>query len=365
MTSFSKHAFGAVLALSVVACGQEGSAFESEIGSEVAAQISASSTVDVPVTLRGTAKATLKATVYKNPTGGGRATVLSVPGFTATAKSLEKLTAATFANATTGLTVKQVITVDLPGHAGSTKPTGIKYGELTVEDNATAIVQTIEALAAQGNGPQVLFGYGASGLAIATAQEQLLKAGSSLAKLGVTSALLYVPVPSAGRPWTQTAASATLGQYITTTDADGAVYKITDALWNRSGFTNKAGTGGVGAPTAEEVAANGYNTIEPAALVSQLTGVNDPTKGAPVPRPEVRAGAFAAANGTNLIVVGFSEGIQVTSADAADFYVHLTGDASKARFTEVVDPLAVSSAFITIPDKAIAATTKFFAPPTP
>lgn len=365
MTSFSKHAFGAVLALSVVGCGNDGGASELEVRSEVAAQVSASSTVDVPVTLRGTGKATLKAAVYTNPTAGGQATILSVPGFTATTKALEKLAAATFANTTTGPTVKQVIAVDLPGHAASSKPTGIKYGELTVEDNAEAIVQTIQVLAAQGKGPQLVFGYGASALAIATAQEQLLKAGSSLSKLGVRTALLYVPVPSAGRPWTQTAASATLGQYITTTDADGAIYKIPDELWNRSGFTNKAGTGGIGAPTAAEVAANGYNTIEPAALVSQLTGVNDPTKGAPVPRPEVRAGAFAPANGTNLIVVGFSEAVQVTSADSADFYVHLTGDAAKTGFTEVVDPLAVSSAFFTIPEKAIAATVKYFAPPAP
>ena len=61
-------------------------------------------------------------------------------------------------------------------------------------------------------------------------------------------------------------------------------------------------------------------------------------------------------------MVGFSEAIQVTSADSADFYVHLTGDAAKAKFTEVVDPLAVSNAFFTIPEKVVAATVKFFAP---
>ncbi|MET0341559.1 MAG: hypothetical protein ABW252_11210 [Polyangiales bacterium] len=351
-----------MFALSAFGCGEDGNATESDLQSEVAAQVAAAGTVDVPVTLRGTAKATLKATRYVNAAATGQTTILAVPGFTATAKSLEKLVAATFANTATGPNVKQVITVDLPGHAASTKPTGIKYGEVTLEDNAEAVVQTIQALAAQGNAPQLVFGYGASGLVIATAQEQLLKAGSSLSKLGVSTAILYVPVPSAGRPWTQTAVSSTLGQYVSTSDADGAIYKITDDLWNRSGFTNKAGTGGLGAPTAAEVAANGYNTIEPAAVLSQLTGVNDPTKGAPVARPEVRAGAFAAANGTNLIVVGFSEAIQVTSADSADFYVHLTGDAAKAGFTEVVDPLAVSSAFLTIPDKAVAATVKYFAP---
>lgn len=362
MTSFSKQIVGAVLALSVVGCGDEGSASGTDAQPEVAAQVSASSSIDVPVTVHGSGKATLKANVYKNPSGAGQATILSVPGFTATSKALEKLAAATFANPAVGPTVKQIITVDLPGHGGSTKPTGVKYGELTVEDYGDAIVQTIKALAAQNNGPQLVFGYGASGLAIASAQEQLLKAGSSLSKIGVSTALLYAPVPSAGRPWTQTAVSATLNQYVTTTDADGAVYKITDELWNRSAFTNKAGTGGQGAPTAAEVAANGYNATEPGAVLSQMTTTADPSKGAIVPRPEVRAGAFGAANGTQLIVVGFSEAIQVNSADSADFYVHLTGDAAKAKFTEVVDPLAVSGAFFTIPDKTIAATVKFFAP---
>ncbi|MET0341131.1 MAG: hypothetical protein ABW252_09015 [Polyangiales bacterium] len=314
------------------------------------------------MTLRGTGKATLKATIYKNPTAGGQATILSVPGFTASGKSLEKLAAATFANTATGPTVKQVIAVDLPGHGASTKPTGVKYGDLTVEDYADAVTQTIQALAAQGNGPQLVFGYGSSGLAIAVAQDKLLKSGSSLSKLGVRSALLYAPVPSAGQAWTAPATPATITTFVTSSDADGSVFKVTDDLWNRQGFTNKAGTGGVGAPTAAEVTAGGFNAAEPLAVVSQLTGINGPA-GAPVARPAVAAGIFGAANGTQLIVVGFSEGIQVTSADAKAFYAYLSGDAAGAKFTEVVDPLAVSSAFYTIPEKVVAATTKFFAAP--
>jgi len=362
MTSFSKHVFGAVLALSVVGCGEEGSASESDLQPEVAAQVAASSTVDIPVTLRGTGKATLKASVYKNPTVGGAATILSVPGFTATTKSLEKLAAATFANTATGPAVKQIIAVDLPGHGASTKTTGVKFGDLTIEDYADAITQSIQALSAAGNGPQLVFGLGSSGLAIAVAQDKLLKSGSSLAKLGVTSAVLYVPVPSAGQPWTTPATPATISTFITKTDADGSTFKVTDELWSRQGFTNKAGTGGIGAPAAAEITSKGYNAVEPLGVVSQLTGIAGPA-GTPVARPTVAANAFATANGTNLIVVGFSESIQVTTADASAFYVYLTGDSAKGKFAEVVDPLAVTNAFFTIPEKVIASTTKFFAPP--
>ena len=354
--TLSKHVFGAVLALSVIGCADATGFEDSEPQSEHAAQLAVSSTVDVPVTLRGSAKATLKASVYVNPNATGVATILSVPGFTATGKVYENLNAALFADTVTGPLTKQAITLDLPGHGASTKPTGIKYGDLTIEDNAEALVQSVQQLK-----PQLLVGYGSGALTIAVAQEQLLKSGSSLAKLGVTSALLYAPVPSAGRPWTTPPTPATISNFISTNDVDGAIYTITPDLWNRQGFTNKAGTGGIGAPTAAEVTAKGLLAVEPVALVSQLTGITDPSKGAVVPRPTVSAGAFAAANGTRLIVLGFSEATQVTSADAADFYVHLTGDASKAGFVEVTGADAVGNAFYTNPKAVLAATTKFFA----
>jgi hypothetical protein len=142
------------------------------------------------------------------------------------------------------------------------------------------------------------------------------------------------------------------------------VYAVPAEIWNRAGFLNKAGTRAATAPTAAQVTADGYNAPEPVALVSQLTGINDPVKGAPIPRPTVRAGAFdRAANGTTLIVLGFSEAIQVSSADVADFYAHLSNNTTKAAFVEVVAPDAVSSAFITNPKAVIEATHKFFAPP--
>lgn len=329
---------------------------------EHAAQLAASSTVDVPVKLRGTAAATLKATVYVNPKAGGTSTILSVPGFTATGKFYGPLTTALFADTVTGQTVKQVVTLDLPGHGDSTRAAGIKYGDLTIDDYADALVQSIQVLSGKGLGPVLVVGAGAGGLTIAAAQEQLLKAGSSLSKLGVRSALLYAPVPSAGRPWTMQPVNPQINSYIQTTPADGAVYTVPLDIWNRQGFTNKAGTKLASSPTADQVTAGGFAASEPVAVVSQLTGINDPAKGAPTPRPTVRAGAFSAENGTNLIVLGFSEAIQVPTADVADFYVHLTGDAAKARFAEVVGPEAVSNAYFTIPKAVIEATYKFFVP---
>lgn len=365
MTSFSKHVFGAVLALSVVGCSDASGTDESDIQpeNENAAQVSASKTIDVPVTLRGTGKAVLKATVYTNPAATGTGTILSVPGFTATGASYGALTAASFSDSVTGPQVKTIVTLDLPGHGGSTKPTGIKYGELTIEDNAAALVQALQALAGQNVKPGLLVGAGAGGLTIATAQEQLLASGSSLAKLGVANVLLYAPVPSAGRPWTAQPTPATINDYIKTSDADGAVYTITDEYWNRQAFLNKAGTRVASAPTPAQITAGGFNAPEPVALVSQLTGINDPVKGAPIPRPTVRAGAFnRTANGTGAIVVGFAEGIQVNSADVSDFYTHLSGDATKAAFVELTGPDAVSAAFLTAPKALVEATHKFFAP---
>ena len=319
-----------------------------------------STSVDLPITVRGTGAATLRANVFANPAAPATAsaTILSIPGLGATAKVFDPLTAALFADPALGAAVKQVVTIDPVGHGASSVPTGlpegVTYGDLTIEDGVDAIVQALRGLAAQGYGPQLIVSAGLGGLEVAAAQERLLAEGSSLAQIGVRSVLLYAPVPSSGRPWTLPATAATISQYYADDAARGRVYALAPEVWARSGFTTSAGTVVADGPSAAQVTELGLSAPEPVAVVEQLfeTGT--------VLRPIVRAGAFAAENGTRLIAVGLSENTSVQPPDVADFYAHLTGDTTGARYVAITAPDAVANYFITQPALTLQATRAHF-----
>src|SRR5262245_28126285 len=99
MRSFSSKA-GALLALLMFGCAADEGA---DLGYEEvahAAQAQATSTLEIPVTIRGTGKATLRNTVWTNPkpSATAAATILSVPGLSATGKVFGPLNDALFAD---------------------------------------------------------------------------------------------------------------------------------------------------------------------------------------------------------------------------------------------------------------------------
>lgn len=366
MPSLSKTAALALFAFSMFGCAAEGDALD--VGQETTSlsQIAQTSALSLPVTVRGTGKATLSGTIYTNPKATGTATLLSVHGLSGTSKVWAPINEALFADAKLGGPVKQIFALDLPGHGDSTIPTGlpagVKFGDLTIEDNADIIVQAIRALAAQGNGPTLVVGHGAGALAIAAAQEKLLAEGTNLGALGVRRVLFYAPLPPTGRPWTQpaTAAASNLAQYLKSDDTLGTTYALPADAWARQGFTLPNGELVAGAPTAAQVTALGYSAIEPVSTLLQITEAPNPTTGAVIKRPTVRAGAFAAANGTNAVIVSFSQNVSVPAADVKDLYQYLTGDATFASYVALDTPDAVSNAFITNPVAVVQSTAKFF-----
>jgi pimeloyl-ACP methyl ester carboxylesterase len=298
---------------------------------------------DVAVT-GGTAS--VSATVHENPDCGPLgATVLAVHGFTETAKTWEPLIDALFSHSATKHRVKRVIALDLPGHGNSPIPTlasGL-FGNLTIYDNVSVVIQAIDILRAQGLGPRVIMGHSMGGLAIQSAQEQLLLGGSSLAKHGVFRAILLAPVPVANVAWTP-AASSLPQQYLR---FDNGTYIVLDALGALfgGGFSTTASTPGnpVVTPAAFALDFTGMIGAEPIVTAGQLVG-SIPN----LPRPSARAGAFALKNGTLLTVIGFSEDILTPAAVQPGLYEHLLGRKG-LLYQEVVAPDAVHGMFITNP----------------
>lgn len=289
------------------------------------------------------------ADVYQNPAAPFGATVLAVHGFTETARVFQPLVQAMFADPVLRFAVKRVIALDLPGHGDSEAPIGLPnalFGELTLYDNVSVIIQAIDALRAQGMGARVIMGHSMGGHAIQGVQEALLSQGSSLAAHGVYRAILLAPVPVADVTWHQPPPSD-LSPFVVADPALGAYLDLPPEVARLGGgFTTTAGTLVSGTPSVQAMVP--YVGWEPITTALQLVGQ------IPLPRLSAREGAFAPRNGTLLSVVAFSEDVLVPADDLDDLYEHLIGRKG-LLFRRVEGPEAVHSMFITDPVGLIAA----------
>jgi pimeloyl-ACP methyl ester carboxylesterase len=298
--------------------------------------------------------ATIKAKVYSNPANRGVTTILAVHGLTETASTFGPLASKIFADNVLGYAVKRVIAIDLVGHGDSSNPvptSGLRFGDMTINDNVSVVIQSIDALRAQQLGPQVILGHSMGGLAIQGVQEALLAQGSSLAKHGVLGAILMAAVPNFNSAWTQQSPPADATPFLVTDDPANGVYLSLPA-WayvQTGGFRLLSNLVVANAPTAAQVTANGWNAKEPGATLFQLTA----TSGAFV-RPGCRQGAFALQNGTLLSVISFSQDVLTPAVDQNALYVYLNGG-SGPLYRPVVAADAVHSMFLSNPAGLITA----------
>jgi pimeloyl-ACP methyl ester carboxylesterase len=285
------------------------------------------------------------ADVHQNPRAPLGVTILAIHGFTETAKVFEPLANAIFADRLLRFTVKRVIALDLPGHGMSEAPVGLPnalFGELTLHDNVSVVIQAIDTLRARGVGPRVIMGHSMGGLAIQGAQEALLGAGSSLAAHGVQRAVLIAPVPALEATWTQPA-GADLTPFIVMDDAALGPYLdlSPEAAMFGGGYTTTSGVLASNTPSVEEIA----DTVgwEPLTTTLQLVG-----QAQGLPRLSAREGAFALRRGTLLSVIGFSEDVLTPADDLDDLYEHLLGREG-FRYFRIEGPDAVHNMFIADP----------------
>jgi pimeloyl-ACP methyl ester carboxylesterase len=310
------------------------------------------------VTLRSTGSAKIHAGVYKNPQPHhGVLTVLAVHGLTEVGSMYEPLIAAIYADPVLKHVVKRVIAIDMVGHGLSSFPTlpgSLKFGDLLIDDNISVLIQVIDRLRDQGKGPQVVIGHSMGGLAIQGAQEYLLSKGSSLAKLGVLSAVLMAAVPAYGAQWTQYPTSTP----VTFVDDPvlGSIFSLPVYLCGMSGgFNTLTGALVPGTPSFETCTANGWMGPEPRNTLLQLVGALGAYG---INRPYAREKAFEWKNGTALTVLGFSQDVLAPIVDQPGLYTYLTGIPSNhrlSRYHAVVAEDAVHSMFISNPTGLLSA----------
>lgn len=317
------------------------------LASLAVSQVEAQQNIQLNVNVTG-GVAPVNVTVYENPNAGPlAATVLAVHGFTETAAMWVPLKDALFAHPATKKRVKRLIALDLPGHGKSPIPTlasGL-FGNLTIYDNVSVVLQTIDNLRSRGIGPRIVIGHSMGGLTIAAAQEQLLASGSKLSAKGVYRAILFAPVPVANiAGWAPSSSPLPESYY----RFDNGTYIVLDAVGaiGGGGFSTRASLPGAPVITPAAFTLNFANLIgaEPQLTAGQLVGAIPG-----LPRPSARQGAFAPLqHGTLLTVVGFSEDILTPVSVQPALYEHLIGRRG-LLYQEVVAPDAVHSMVITNP----------------
>ena len=307
-----------------------------------------------PVTVRGTGAATIAAHVFENPAHRGGVNVLAVHCLAETGFIFAPLAQAIFADRSLGRTVGRIVAIDLPGHGDSSDPTnlpaGVNFGDLTIEDETSVVIQSIDALRKLAVPPSAIVAHSMGGLEVQLAQQELLDEGSSLAAHGVFSATLLAPVPVSDVPWVPPPSD--LSPFVVADPVLGTYVLLPPAAFIGLAFSTTSGTVASDAPTPAQVQAAGYVGAEPLAGVLELIGASVPTPdggSVTLQRPSAKAGSLGAQHGTLTTIVSFSEDTLVPAQYLGPLYEYLTGDKHDLLYRPVVAPDAVHEMLISNP----------------
>lgn len=341
-----------LLATALVGCAATDDEVAESESIESATQALQTSEITFPVAIRGTGTATIHAVIYVNNGIANGETALAVHGLTGTGNNWDQLAPTLFADKLVGKKLKRVVAIDLVGHGKSGFPQNLPngtFGQLTIDDNVSVVIQSIQALRARQLAPKTIVGHSMGGLAVQAAQQFLLNQNSSLAALGINKAVLFAPVPPRDRPWVRPP-SGDVTPFLVTDPVLGTYLKLPPGVGGS--FVTLAGTVAPNAPTNEQVVARGYLAIEPFVTLAQLGGapIPLPTGGSFIlPLPAVSAGAFAPQRGTLLALVSFSQDVLVPAGNLPDLYSYLTGDTRQTLYVPIVANDAVHGMIMSNP----------------
>lgn len=321
------------------------------------------------VAIRADNRATLHAVVYENPTCTSGITALAIHGLSEVASMFGPLALALCTDRTLGERVQRVVALDMVAHGFSSPPTLQQtFGTLSIEDNASVLIQTVNYLSAIDIQPDMLIGHGLGGLGIQSAQQTLLTRSSSLRELGVTKAVLLASVPAGGTAWTQIQERLYESEHLRFDAQLGAILD-TPADRASSGFLTLRGSSAHGTPSLDTFLSNRWSSPEPFATVLQLSGTHHlhGKEGSESRlgrcRPFVGPRAFASNRGTKLSVVGFSQDAITPLIDQDDLYEYLTGESSESDdslFIPVIADDAVHSMFVSSPRVVVESLRRIF-----
>jgi pimeloyl-ACP methyl ester carboxylesterase len=254
-----------------------------------------------------------------------------------TANTWDRFAEALFEDNPAGRKMCRIVALNMPGHGGSSLPAGVLFGELTIDDYASALLGTLDRLADLDVRPDTLFGHSLGGLVIQVAQHRQLSQGTNLRDAyGIKNAVLLAPatpleVPASNLPLL----ASMMAPFITWSPTLGSHLAVPDFIWASMLFTNYFGELVTGAPTAAEAAARGY--IAPAPLAVALGSVS------------IAPGTFAREHKTTLQIVSYAHDPAILPHESLLLYQHLTGDSSGSGYAAVMGSQAVHELHISNP----------------
>ena len=246
-----------------------------------------------------------------------------------------------------------VLALDFPARRNSGLPSGALFGDLDLDDYATAVLAVLDRLEDLDIEPETILGHSMGGTLLQMVQQRLVDQGTNLEKrFDIREAILVAPDLPAEVPWALGDGGG-LSDLIEAFAVDepglGVLFEIPATLWPAFFFTNLAGDIAPGSPTVEEIEAAGFNALgEPLLAIHQLNG----TGGFPS-RPSIDAGLFT--EDTRLRLITFGDDIYVQPGETAALYAHLTGDDSLACFALLEGPDTVHTLQISNPVRLVEA----------
>lgn len=309
-----------------------------------------SSVVTFNIQIRPHTTVAMGATIIAKSHAQGGTSLLVLNGTGQTAKTFAAL-AESVVTSNTG--VSRMILLDYPNHGNSGIPSGggVKFGDLTMDDYVTALIASLEKLEDLHIKPRGLMGHSLGAEIIQMAQTRLVNSGRSLRKeFGIKSAILLVPDIANPLPWTAIDAGAADPLAAGFVRNDPALGNIFDLLTTPGGpetwvglfYGNLSGTIVPGAPTPSQAIANGFISVDSAAMVKQLIGLPNSPGGPRKPRPSISANIFTRARGTIAGLVALEQdGLYVFPDEHRAVYEFVTGDQTDKLFFAFTGPNTV------------------------
>ena len=297
--------------------------------------------------------------------------IFAIEGMAHTANCLKPLAEELFLNPHQ-MEINEFFAIDMPGRGGSGLPEGLNslgqpflLDQMYIEDYLAVIEGAVRYLNDVLNiYPTTIMGHSLGGLEVILLQQKLIDEGTNLRKkYGIKNAVLLAPGMPAPLDWAYINGGGSAGLYAYIdyfTPEYGTVLNLPYYVWPFAFFTNTccyiAPAMVPGAPTPPEVLANGYNSIEPAPLLLQVSGAEIPP-GLPYPykpRKEADPNIFKPQHGVQLTIISDEFDKMMIPDEEQTLYEYLTGDKKQKCFFEVMGEETCHDTHISDPHAVVA-----------
>jgi pimeloyl-ACP methyl ester carboxylesterase len=308
-----------------------------------------SSVVTFSINIRNNVTVQMGATVISktDSSGSNKNSILVLNGTSQTVKPFEGLAKSLLAS---DAKVSKMILLDLPGHGNSNYPvgSGVKFGDLTMDDYVTALLSSLEKLEDLKLKTNSILAHSLSAEIVQMAQNRLLSQGDDLRhEFGIKSAIFIAPDIASPLPWAAIDAGGADPLAIGFMRDDATLGNVFDLVtlpggqetWIGLFYGTRTGTLPTGAPTPAQAIANGFVSFESGQMAKELIGLPNTPGGERTPRPTINSNLFTSRTGTIAAVITLEQdSLYIFPDEHRAVYRFITGDQSDRLFFPLTGP---------------------------